>query len=604
MQPRHFYIPFVSTVMVALAPLASRGADVLQNVPGDAQAFVVVKNLAATDAKVSQLLRSLQVEFPGMLTFVKGVTGVSDGLDVNGDFLFVILPLDERAMTTHFCVWLPVVDYNGFVVALGGTSTQSITAVTVAGEDLLVAHHGDWALVMDPDQRTRMEQMLAAAPAPPAQIAAWKTWIDANNATAVAFSSAVRTFLQRNRQTSTTKRITTLTESFEDDIFESNDARQEDDPFAAPPVQRPPGEDIYAAVQKEFQKWLSASPTFQRWAAQTAAVAWGLRLDAEGNALIGLRIASAENLPVAADGQHESGNALPPSLYQGGEFVAYGAGSLEKSMAVPLASAFVRDLTNDLKSEEHLKLDEDTLLELQQAAERAAAEVTSFHVLTRPGEKQEGVYTNNFVVLRATSAADFVAHAAEVMQLWNQLNLDAEGDTRFVFEPEQVMLGNRAARQYSLDIAAADGAPAIPEIRQAMEKFFGPGGKMRLWIVPVDEKTVLLASATTEQVTAALQVLDRNQPIAWTHAELAGVASLLSERADWRFVFSPTGYYNWLRRHTEAMVGTDVIGGPLVKEFAPAPPVGLVGGIRDHDFWVDTMVPAKTIQAAGVHFHK
>ena len=49
---------------------------------------------------------------------------------------------------------------------LGGSADQKITGITIAGEDLLVARQEKWALVMDPDGRQRLEQMLDAAPRP------------------------------------------------------------------------------------------------------------------------------------------------------------------------------------------------------------------------------------------------------------------------------------------------------------------------------------------------------------------------------------------------------------------------------------------------------
>jgi hypothetical protein len=146
---------------------------------------------------------------------------------------------------------------------------------------------------------------------------------------------------------------------------------------------------------------------------------------------------------------------------------------------------------------------------------------------------------------------------------------------------------------------AADNMPALPDIRQSMEKFFGPGGKMQLWIVPVDDKTALLASATPEQVTAALEVLDRKQPLDWKRPELAGANHLLPEHSAARVFFSPSGYNRWLRRLMDAMVGTTVIGGPLVKEFPSSPPIGLAAGATERELWADLGVPAQTIQAAG-----
>ena len=93
----------------------------------------------------------------------------------------------------RFCVWLPVADYDRFIKSLGATSIDGIAAATIAGEDLLVARRGDWALVMDPDQRERLAELAAATPAPP-PMPAWKPWINSNDVTVVAFAPGLREF--------------------------------------------------------------------------------------------------------------------------------------------------------------------------------------------------------------------------------------------------------------------------------------------------------------------------------------------------------------------------------------------------------------------------
>src|SRR6185369_15908560 len=97
----------------------------------------------------------------------------------------------------RYGVWLPLADYARFGKSIGASSPDGISTVTVAGEDLLVARRGEWALMMDTDQRERMTQLVAAAASAPvsAQIAGWKKWIDANDATVVAYAAGVRELL-------------------------------------------------------------------------------------------------------------------------------------------------------------------------------------------------------------------------------------------------------------------------------------------------------------------------------------------------------------------------------------------------------------------------
>ena len=153
------------------------------------------------------------------------------------------------------------------------------------------------------------------------------------------------------------------------------------------------------------------------------------------------------------------------------------------------------------------------------------------------------------------------------MRLWNSASRSAKGETKLVFDVEETKVGELPATLYSLDVGALDGGVVIPEIRQIMEQLFGPGGKLRLWIVSIDDKTVLLASATPDQMTGITKVLAQKKPVSWDSGDLAEVNALLPAESDWRASVDPHRYFDWKRRESTAVIGVPVIGGPLVRDF-------------------------------------
>jgi hypothetical protein len=579
-------------LLLSVFPAAARPADVLQNVPNDALGFVVIKNMSATDAKIEKLLTALHVEFPAPLTFLASATGLSEGVDPDGDILFAVLPGGD-ANDPQFGVWLPLDDYDRFLASLDSRQRDGIAAVIVAGEDILVARHGEWVLVMDPDQRERMEQLLAAEANPPAAVDQWRNWIDANDVAAVALPDGIRAVLAwaaaANRAPGA--------EPDEDaeDIFGQN--VENENPFVAEPneVAEPGG--VLASVRVAIRDRITRSPKLAKWIAVAEAIGCAVRIDDRGNALTGVRMSCSDEQLASAD--RSSTTDQPPALYQGGPFVLIGAGKVPRALTGAAAEAFVRSAVDDLKTEQRLVLDEATVARFQKAVESALAEVTSAALLTQPGEKAGGVYTNDFLVVRVASADSFVAQADDFLRLWNTLNRDAEGEAPLIFDVEQQKLGKRDATRYSLDVAGAEGL-AIPEVRQAMEKFFGPGGKMQLWVAPVDDHNVLLASATESEAAAALEALASKRPINWDHSEVDGANQLLPTAADWRFFFSPRAYSKWHRRWKDAMTGP-VFGGRPAKEFPASPPIGIAGELRGNELSVELSVPAETIQSAGVY---
>ena len=191
---------FALLLLVILAPHVSRGANVLNELPNDALGFVLIHNLSTVDAKVGQLGALLQRNIPRPIAFLKEFAGVGEGLNPDGDVLLALFPESHGSGDSLvYCVWLPVTDYDRFLASLGATPIDGIAAATVAGEDLLVAQHGNWALVMDPDQHERIVQ-LASAPSTTPPMPPWNKWIEANDVTVVAYPPGVRALAQNRRR--------------------------------------------------------------------------------------------------------------------------------------------------------------------------------------------------------------------------------------------------------------------------------------------------------------------------------------------------------------------------------------------------------------------
>src|SRR5258705_2531140 len=138
----------VLLLLLLFASATARSAEILQEVPNDVLGFVVVHHLNAIDAKAKWLSLELRNNTFSPLEFLKTITNIQDGLNLEGDFLLAVYP-DPRGDKSRlrFGVWLPRFDYARFAKSIGASSLDWISTVTVAGEDLLVARRGEWALV-------------------------------------------------------------------------------------------------------------------------------------------------------------------------------------------------------------------------------------------------------------------------------------------------------------------------------------------------------------------------------------------------------------------------------------------------------------------------
>src|SRR3954467_14756462 len=193
---RRFNTQCIVLLVVLTLSVPVKAANILDEVPTDALGVVVVHKIGDVDAKIRALTTSLRNNAFAPLAFLNTATGIQTGLQLGGDALLVVYS-DTRGDKSHlqFAVWLPVANYASFVKSLGASSTEGVSAVTVAGEDLLAVRRGDWAVVADPDQRDRLTQLDSATASPPALPANWKSWIASNDVAIVAFESGVHEFM-------------------------------------------------------------------------------------------------------------------------------------------------------------------------------------------------------------------------------------------------------------------------------------------------------------------------------------------------------------------------------------------------------------------------
>jgi len=540
------------------------------------------------------VLGALGSRLPGPLAFLRSIAGLDAGLDTRRDLLVALLPPENNSRQYHLAVWLPIKDYDALVRSLDGDPQRRIAAVTLAGEDLLVVRENNWAVVMDIDQRDRLEHMHdgKSSPSPPPQLDQWSKWIAENDVTVVALPAGKRAAWAR---------------AAEEGLFD------------AAPATAPPGatnDDLFGpatgsisvsagwpAARQWIQTTFAEAPELARWAAEAEGAACGLRLDDTGNALVGVRLSFSPDVlqPANLDGKSDAAGAAP-RLYADGPFVVLGSGQVSPRWAVPAVAPYIRQVSADLAAHFGSKVDDAEIAEFRQGVERAVAEVSAFSLLARPGAGAEGVFTNNFLALRVTSSQKFLELAGQLVTTWNKMIGKSDSSKMLVLDARPVTIAGHNGTEYSIDMAVAVGVPVIPETKAAMEKFFGPGGKFRLQFVEIDPQTVILAAATEEQVSAVIGVMQSSAP-AKEPEELREPARLLSAGSQWKLFASPHGYSEWLRRQMDAILGA-VIGGPVVPQFPESPPIGFGGGVEERIIWAEVAVPVETLRGYGKYSRK
>ena len=174
---------------------AARAEGILDLVPDDALGVAVVHDLAGLDGKIQRLMNIFaelsEVKPPAPLAFIKTAAGLGEGLNESGDALLALLPGDSDPLSPKPMLLAPVSDYAKFAQSISGDESGEICRVTIAGEEVLVAKRGEYAMLMNVEHRPRMEAILAGASAAPSSMEKLQPWLGKNDFAVVVLPAGV-----------------------------------------------------------------------------------------------------------------------------------------------------------------------------------------------------------------------------------------------------------------------------------------------------------------------------------------------------------------------------------------------------------------------------
>jgi hypothetical protein len=134
------------------------------------------------------------------------------------------------------------------------------------------------------------------------------------------------------------------------------------------------------------------------------------------------------------------------------------------------------------------------------------------------------------------------------------------------------------------------------------EKLFGPDGKLRVYIAPADNNTVLMAYVSEENLKQTLANYRSGKSNLGKDPQVAETAALLPDGAQWVGYLSPTGMFRTVR----TFVGAVVPRGQQINlpDFPESPPVGFAVKVTTTELDTDLVFPSKTIKATGEYVQK
>lgn len=565
----------IAVSMVHISADRAVAEGILDYVPEDALGFVLINDLEKTSGKIQKLAKTIGIPIPAPLEYLKFSTGIQLGLDGNGNLLLAMIPGSRKGDMPEPMALVPTDDYAKFAAGVDGDASGAISNVSIAGEEVLLAKMGDYALMMNMEHRETLEVILGLEPAPVEFLEPWSEWLGKNDATVVVMPEGKKWLVQQGME-ALTKQI------------EGGDGVSYDDPEVA-------------AVMGQLRDVMKIYRTLLEMIGnEFQAGAVGLAIDDTNNLVLGKRFI-LEN-EISLDSHDEV--IGPLTGYADEPFVVAGGMQIPQDLMEGLMK-FSMDMMEN--APELWQLEDMPKEEFEKLEEQVIASVKGLRFgsgIMLPGESGDPLMSNFYSFYQVDDAGALLEVYKEQIKVWNKIMSQSKSDMKMEYEVEETEIAGCPALEMSMDITAAANAGDVPQFGFMMDTMFGEGGKMRILYVVADENLLLTCIGANENIEKAIERMKQRETGLEKSELVAETAKLMPSDAVGTFYISVHGGAQWVQRMVEEM--SAMAGGALVApqfNIPEAPPIGIAVRFPEKQLSVDVIWPAALTKALVERFN-
>jgi hypothetical protein len=577
---------FVSSALMATLltwpVLLAHAESIVDQLPDDAIGFAIVRNMEAANAKVEKVIKIFEElspqPIPAPLPLIKASTGLGEGLNEQGEAMLALLPGGGETAPPRPLLVVAVSDYAEFAESIKGDATGEVCRVTIAGEEVLAAKRGDYAVLMNVEHRDRLEALLSSNPKSVAAVASLDGWL-AKVDFAIVVTPAGIDLLTSMGQAGLAGQRAEMESQFNDPQF-ADMLKQMQQTFA-----------IYDAVLGFL-------------GAEIEAAAAGVSIDDDTNVKLESQVLlTKEGKPATVD-EAERPKESPLAGYPDEPFVMALGGPLPATYGETMSKAMRKLIEaypkmygfEDLKKEDWEKLEE--------AWKSSMRGMRSFSMVMFVGEEDDPLYSNLYSIMSVDDADEYLKVYRTAMETWNELMAKTSSDIKLKYENSEVEIGGKKGILTLTDIAAAAGDQDVPMFQNMLEAMFGEDGKLRMYLLAADNKTLVMGISDEDGLKEAIKNAASGESGLAESTSVEAAIKLLDERAPWRGAVSPKGCVAWFSR----LMGTFMaqFGAPpmTIPEYPDSPPVAFSFNLTEGRFSGELVWPAETLKSLAAYVKK
>jgi len=564
---------------------AARGAEpaatgeelsILKVVPADALVVGIVHHLDAANAKIGRLTATIGVPAPDLLEQFKSSNGIQEGLDEKGPAGGVLLPVEGgEGSVDQWLMYLPVTDYQKFIAQFHPADTTGpITEIHSAngGKGSLVCRKGTFAVIVDGvgnGDRKLLERALADSTGIEAKLEPLSGWIGEHDISLVATSRGVKLGVAAMRKSFQAMKTT----------------------MAANPQTK-----SAAGMFESFDSFLEQASREITLAAAGAHIEDDGSLHIDGRAVWtpdGQFAATAKKIPLPS--------GIPMSGLPAGPFLMAFDGEMPQALSQSLMN-FSADILKsagngpggkELTPEQTKKIKEM----LERSTEGGMHSMAMVMGTPKPGES---MYGGTVAIVRVDDARKYLDRYQKSLTEANELMKSLDLPFQQQIEVKPVTVEGLSALEMTMDVSKSMGAAGNPAMKKMMESMIGPGGKLKVYLAAADERTVVMAYVSPENLTRAIAAGKNPQTSLSADPNVTVTAGMLWRDALWIGYLSPKGMMDFSMGMAMQMMPPGAM--PQLPPFPDSPPIGIAVAVSPGSLNAQIVLPVDTLKASVGYF--
>jgi len=564
MRPQYLLRGLLALFMLSVGPLRIQAADdVVQQIPNNALAFVVVKNLQATSGEVDQTAQRMQLPAPRLLAMAKARLGSVKGVAETGDLAVALI--SQEVGSPFPVIFVRASDYEALLSGLNpqdqdGPSRQ----VTVAGQSVLVAKKGNYAVFTSPAFRAGLKRVVESTESVKFDDNS-QAFLQQADAYAVATETGVKTLAQLA--------IVGL--------------RQVKQQFAQA---GPQGEAVVAAfgIYEELFKWA---------AEEVEQVVVTVQINDSGAVSLAKRVDFRNTAEYAVTSSAASATKLLATLPKQ-SYVMAGAGQFGDSQAMEKWMKMSVNMMRAMPGSQQLT-DEQTD-QLLAATRKSMEGMRGMSFTFGVPEAGGSIYSRMGAVMEVQDANAFIENYVQGMQQMQQLLADNQGLPYQILAAEKTQVAGVPGMKVVMQIMPAAFGAGGEQVKEMFDKMYGKDGKIEVFAAPVDANHVALAYVSESNLKEIIQAAKSSDEGLASDEGIQATAKLLSEKAQFVGYLNTEGMLQFVQRMMQSVVPAEQQAQlPQLPPFPSSPPLGFSFQYDGEALAAEMVAPAEFLTTLG-----